>query len=104
MNALEQLESIITNRSQADPNSSWTAKLLASGRTRCAQKFGEEAIETVLAGSSGSKSQLIHEASDVFYHLLVLLHANGVSMAEIMTELEHRQRQSGIAEKRSRPK
>lgn len=104
MNALEQLESIIANRSQADPNSSWTANLLTRGRTRCAQKFGEEAIETVLAGSSGSKSQLICEASDVLYHLLVLLHANGVSMSEIMAELEHRQRQSGIEEKRSRSK
>ncbi len=102
MNTLENLESIIANRSGGGTGESWTAKLLAGGRKRCAQKFGEEAVETVLAGAAGSKSDLINEASDTLYHLLVLLKANGVSLNEVLEELERRRGESGIAEKRAR--
>ena len=103
MNTLERLESTIAERSGADIAESWTARLLAGGRNRCAKKFGEEAVETVLAGASGSRSDLINEASDTLYHLLVLLRANEVSLSDVFEELERRESQSGIAEKRGRP-
>ncbi len=102
MNILEQLETIIADRSTADTSHSWTAKLLKSGKERCAQKFGEEAVETVIAGSSGQKKQLIHEASDTLYHLMVLLKANDVNLGEIETELQRRQKLSGMEEKDAR--
>ena len=102
MNILKQLETIIADRSTANPSRSWTAKLLKSGKERCAQKFGEEAVETVIAGSSGKQKQLIHEASDTLYHLMVLLKANDVNLGEIQTELQRRQKLSGMEEKDAR--
>lgn len=102
MSILENLEQIINSRAKAASNSSWTAKLLSGGRKRCAQKFGEEAIEAVIAGSTGSKNDLVNESADTIYHLLVLLKANDVSINEVLCELERRQTQSGIAEKASR--
>ena len=102
MNILNELERTIADRSNADPNMSHTAKLLSGGRQGCAKKLGEEAVEAVIAGSTGSRSELVHEAADVLYHLLVLMAANSVSLCDVLKELELRQGTSGIEEKQRR--
>ena len=101
---LAELAAIIQQRKSADPESSWTAKLLSQGVERCAKKFGEEAMEAALASVSGNKAHLKAEAADVIYHLLVLLEAGGVDLADVLDELAARQQRSGIAEKASRGK
>jgi phosphoribosyl-ATP pyrophosphohydrolase len=101
---LAELAAIIKQRKSADPESSWTAKLLSQGVERCAKKFGEEAVEAALASVSGDKAHLKAEAADVIYHLLVLLEAAGVDLADVLDELAARQQRSGIAEKASRGK
>ena len=102
--SLEELNARVADRSGASPDESYTAKLLADGIDRCARKFGEEAIEAVVAAVSKDKSGLAGEAADVIYHLLVLLRAGGVSLDDVMAQLERRTRQSGLAEKAARPK
>ncbi|TDT77159.1 phosphoribosyl-ATP pyrophosphatase [Litoreibacter halocynthiae] len=99
---LEELEAIIASRKDADPNSSWTAKLLEKGPEKCAEKFGEEAIEAIIAAAKNDRDNLTSEAADVLYHLLVMLAARGVAIADVMAILEARTQQSGIAEKASR--
>lgn len=101
---LAELAAIIKQRKIADPESSWTAKLLSQGVERCAKKFGEEAVEAALASVSGDKAHLKAEAADVIYHLLVLLEASGVDLADVFDELAARQHRSGIAEKAARGK
>ena len=102
MNTLSALEQIIADRQDADPGISHTANLLSGGPKGCARKLGEEAIECVLAGGSGDRNGLVHEAADVLYHLLVLLRSNDVTLDQVMLELERRQGMSGVEEKRSR--
>lgn len=102
MNSLEELEDIIDERGSADPRISWTAKLLSQGRRKCAQKFGEEAVEAVIAGTSGDKGALIAESADVLYHLLVLLKSNEVRLEQVLHELENRKGTSGISERLGR--
>lgn len=99
---LMELAATIKARKGADPASSWTAKLLSQGVERCAKKFGEEAVEAVLAAVSGDKKHLTAEAADVIYHLMVLLEVGGVELADVLDELAARQHRSGIAEKASR--
>jgi phosphoribosyl-ATP pyrophosphohydrolase len=99
---LDELEAIIATRAKASPEDSWTAKLLAQGRDKVAEKLGEEAIETVIEAVKGSKEGLTSEAADLLFHLLVVLYANEVSISDVMAELERRQSRSGIAEKASR--
>ena len=99
---LEELEQIIATRAQAAPDESWTAKLLAKGPEKCAEKFGEEAIEAVIEAVKGDNAGLTSEAADVLFHLLVMLHARDVSVADVMAELARRQGQSGLAEKAAR--
>ncbi|EEX14168.1 phosphoribosyl-ATP diphosphatase [Citreicella sp. SE45] len=99
---LEELEQIVATRANASPDESWTAKLLAKGPEKCAEKFGEEAIEAIIEATRGDRDRLTSEAADVLFHLLVMLRARDVSLAEVMTELARRQGQSGIAEKASR--
>ena len=99
---LDELEAIIATRAKASPENSWTAKLLAQGRDKVAEKLGEEAIETVIAAVKGNKEGLTSEAADLLFHLLVVLYANEVNIADVMAELERRQFRSGIAEKASR--
>lgn len=99
---LEELEQIIATRAQAAPDESWTAKLLAKGPEKCAEKFGEEAIEAVIEAVKGDSAGLTSEAADVLFHLLVMLHARDVSVADVMAELARRQGQSGLAEKAAR--
>ncbi len=102
---LADLAAVIAERAQsADPASSYTAKLLADGVERCARKFGEEAVEAVIAAIAQDDTALTAEAGDVLYHLLVLLQARGISLSAVMTELEKRTRQSGLAEKAARGK
>ena len=102
MNALEQLAEVVRERRDADPRNSWTAKLLQAGRQKCAKKFGEEAVETVIAGAAGDRKALISESADALFHLLVLLEANNVAIHDVLDELDRRQGVSGIEEKKSR--
>ena len=77
---LARLEATITARAAADPATSWTARLLAEGPKRAAQKVGEEGVETALAGAAGPDEELASEAADLLYHLLVLLRARGLPL------------------------
>jgi phosphoribosyl-ATP pyrophosphohydrolase len=99
---LNDLAALIDGRKNADPDSSWTAKLLAKGPEKCAEKFGEEAIEAIIEAVKGDKERLTSEAADVLYHLLVMLTASGVAFDDVLAELAKRQGTSGIAEKASR--
>ncbi|ABS67531.1 phosphoribosyl-ATP diphosphatase [Xanthobacter versatilis] len=99
---LADLEAIVAARASADAGASYTRSLLDKGIGKCAQKLGEEAVETVIAAVSGSEKDLVAETSDLLYHLLVLLKARGVPLAEIHAELARRTGQSGLAEKAAR--
>ena len=103
MSVLHELEQVIASRKGADPDSSWTAKLLAKGPEKCAEKFGEEAIEAIIAAAKDDRENLTYEAADVLYHLLVMLAARGVALEDVLEELARRQGLSGIAEKAARP-
>jgi phosphoribosyl-ATP pyrophosphohydrolase len=102
--SLAELDRVITARASAAPDESWTAKLLAAGPARIAKKFGEEAVEAVIAAVEGDKAALTAESADVLYHLLVLLRARDIPLTEVMSELERRTTQSGLAEKAARGK
>jgi phosphoribosyl-ATP pyrophosphohydrolase len=99
---LDRLFAVIESRRGADPKSSYTAKLLSEGRARVARKFGEEAIEAVIAATEGDKAALTAESADVLYHLLVAWADAGLVPADIWAELERREGVSGIEEKNSR--
>jgi phosphoribosyl-ATP pyrophosphohydrolase len=100
--SLEALNQRVTERASVSPEESYTAKLLHDGIDRCARKFGEEAVETIVAAVARDRSGVALEAADVLYHLLVLLKASGVTLDEVMAELDRRTGQSGLAEKASR--
>jgi len=100
--ALERLWRVIEARRGADPETSYTARLFARGNAKIAQKFGEEAVEAVIEGVRGDRAALVGESADLFYHLLVLWAAVGVSPADVAGELARREGTSGIAEKKSR--
>jgi phosphoribosyl-ATP pyrophosphohydrolase len=102
MSALTRLADTIAARKSADPDSSWTAKLLAKGPEKCAEKFGEEAIEAIIEAVKGDRSRLVCEAADVLYHFLVMLAARDVALADVEAELVRRDGVSGLAEKASR--
>lgn len=99
---LARLEQTIAARRGGDPQSSYVAKLFAAGTPQIAQKVGEEAVETVIAALAADTGKLVAEASDLMFHLLVLLQDRGVAIADILNELERREGISGIAEKASR--
>jgi phosphoribosyl-ATP pyrophosphohydrolase len=99
---LARLAATIEARKGADPETSWTAKLLSKGPEKCAEKFGEEAIEAIIEAVKGDREALTREAADVIYHLLVMCAARGVTLAGIEAELDRREAQSGIAEKAGR--
>ncbi|WP_297771853.1 phosphoribosyl-ATP diphosphatase [uncultured Roseovarius sp.] len=101
---LDDLARIIAARASADPDSSWTAKLLAKGPEKCAEKFGEEAVEAIIEAVKGDRARLTSEAADVFFHLLVMLQSRGVALDDVMAELARRQGTSGLSEKASRSK
>ena len=100
--ALDALMARIEARRDADPDGSWTATLLAKGPEKCAEKFGEEAIEAVIEAVRGDRARLTSEAADVLYHLCVMLAARGVPLADVLAELDRRAGTSGLAEKASR--
>ena len=99
---LDDLETRIANRAAASPDESYTAKLIARGMEKCAQKLGEEATEAVIAAVTGNRADLVKESADVLFHLLVVLRTADVPLAEVMAELDSRTGQSGLAEKASR--
>jgi phosphoribosyl-ATP pyrophosphohydrolase len=99
---LEDLFASIEARATADPETSWTAKLLAKGPDKCAEKFGEEAIEAIIEAVKDDKTQLTSEAADVLFHLLVMLKSRDVALSDVMDELAQRQGQSGLSEKAAR--
>ena len=99
---IARLAATIAARKSGDPETSWTAKLLASGPEKAAAKFGEEAIEAVIEAVRGDTARLTSEAADVVYHLLVMLAACDVDFADVLAELERREGPSGIAEKAGR--
>lgn len=100
--ALARLWRVIDSRRNADPAVSYTAKLLARGRSKVAQKLGEEAIEAVIEGVAGDRDALTRESADVLFHLLVLWAATGLEPEDIAAELTRREGTSGIAEKKGR--
>lgn len=100
--SLSDLDRIVAARAGAGDGSSYTASLLARGRAKCAQKFGEEAVEAVIAAASGDGAELTKEAADTLYHLLVLLRVCGVPLSAVMDELESRTALSGLEEKAAR--
>ena len=102
MSVLEDLFATIQARKGADPDTSWTAKLLSQGPAKAAEKFGEEAVEAIIEAVRGDRERLTAEAADALYHLLVMLAACDVTLDEVLEELSRRQGRSGIAEKASR--
>jgi phosphoribosyl-ATP pyrophosphohydrolase len=99
---LDRLEATIRERRAADPSSSYVAKLTAKGRAKIAQKLGEEAVETVIAATSGDDTTIVPEAADLIFHLLVLLADAGLSLDDVRAELARREGLSGIDEKAAR--
>ncbi|NVO14353.1 MAG: phosphoribosyl-ATP diphosphatase [Rhodoplanes sp.] len=99
---LHDLEAIVAARAGASAETSYTRKLLDRGAAHCARKMGEEAIEVVLAGAGESRDRVIAEAADLLYHLLVLLKARDVPLADVEAVLQSRTAQSGLDEKASR--
>ena len=100
--SLADLEQIVARRASASPDESWTAKLVAAGPGKAAQKLGEEAVEAAIAAATKDRQGLVLESADMLYHLLVVLHIGGVSISDVMEELQRRTAQSGISEKRGR--
>ena len=99
---LRQLESTIAARHGADADTSYVARLNAGGVPLIARKFGEEAVEAVVAALAQDKAALTAEAADVIFHLLVLLNAKGISLADVEAELARREGTSGLVEKAAR--
>lgn len=102
--SLEDLAAIVAARAAAEGEPSYTRTLLAKGVAKCAQKLGEEAVETALAAVGTDTKAVISESADLLYHLAVLLQARGVSLDDVYAELGRRTNQSGLEEKASRPK
>ena len=100
--SLERLAATIAARKGADPETSWTAKLLSKGPEKCAEKFGEEAIEAIIEAVKGDREKLVSEAADTLYHLLVMLAARDLTLADVEAEIARRHGTSGIAEKAAR--
>ena len=99
---LTELAAVIETRKSADPESSWSAKLLSQGVEKAAEKFGEEAVEAIIAAVKRDPVNLTSEAADVLYHLLVMLAASDVKLKDVFAELERRQNVSGLTEKANR--
>lgn len=100
---LDRLEAVIRARKDAPAVKSYTASLFFSGRARIARKLGEEAVETVVAALSGNDAEIVPEAADLLFHLLVLLADADLSLNDVRRELARREGQSGHDEKAGRP-
>ena len=101
---LQRLYTVIESRKGDDPRASYTAQLFADGLPKIAQKLGEEAVETVIAGASGDAAATVRESADLFYHLLVLWAQLGIAPDDVWAELNRREGTSGLAEKSAREK
>jgi phosphoribosyl-ATP pyrophosphohydrolase len=99
---LHDLEQRVKARAQASADVSYTRRLLDQGVDQCAKKLGEEAIETILAAIAEDRERLIAETADLIYHLLVVLAARGIALADVEAELAKRSQQSGLEEKAGR--
>ena len=99
---LERLDLTIQRKTRESINKSHTAKLLKKGTEKCAEKFGEEAIELIVASVKKKKKEIIGEAADALYHMFVLLRSKNISINEVLSELASREGISGIEEKRKR--
>ena len=102
MSALARLAATIEARRGADPDTSWTARLLSRGPDKCAGKFGEEAVEAIIEAVKGDRFRLTAEAADTLYHLLVMCAARDVTLADIEAELARREGEGGLDEKARR--
>lgn len=103
MDTLTRLETTIAQRLGASPETSYVAKLHARGLAKIAQKVGEEATETVIAALAGDETELVGEAADLMFHLMVLLAEKGVPLERVLAELDRREGLSGLTEKAARP-
>lgn len=99
---LQRLEALIATRRTADPGTSYVAALNAKGLDAILKKVGEEATEAVIAGKGGERGAIVHEMADLWFHCLVMLAWHGVSVTEVLAELERREGRSGLEEKASR--
>ena len=99
---LEDLVKIINSRANADPSESWTAKLLAQGPEKCAEKFGEEAVEVIIEAVKGDNNAHVSEAADVIFHYLIMLKSREINFDDVMKELKSRTNKSGLREKEER--
>ena len=99
---LDALADLIRARASESEGASYPSSLLKAGTARCARKFGEEAVELVIAAMEKDRKAVTMEAADVLYHLLVLLQSGGVSLQDVLRELGQRTAQSGLAEKAAR--
>jgi phosphoribosyl-ATP pyrophosphohydrolase len=100
---IADLEQRVQARAEASADKSYTRQLLDKDMAQCAKKFGEEAVEAALAAVGEDRERLIGESADVLYHLLVMMHARGITLAEVEALLETRAKKSGLEEKASRP-
>lgn len=103
-NVLTRLARKIEARKGGDVENSYAAKLFARGPEKCAEKFGEEAVEAIIEAAQGNRKKLTSEAADVLFHLLVMLSSRGVKWEDVLEELEQREGISGVVEKQSRKK
>lgn len=99
---VQRLYDTVEERKEADPSSSWTAKLFSKGHKKIAQKVGEEAVEVAIEGSARHTEGVVKESADLLYHLTVLWASLGIKPGDVWSELAHREGTSGIAEKASR--
>ena len=95
---LERLAAVILSRRQADPDKSYVARLFAKGEDAMLKKVGEEATEFVLAAKGGKRAQMVYEAADLWFHVLVALGAHGIAPSEVLAELARREGVSGLEE------
>jgi len=101
-NVLTRLANTIEKRKGEDEKKSYAAKLFARGPSKCAEKFGEEAVEAIIAAAKNDKKNLTEEAADVLFHMLIMLSSRDVKWKDVLEELERREGTSGIVEKQSR--
>ncbi len=103
IDALRRLAATVAaRRAQADPAGSYTASLLAKGPEKCAEKFGEEAVEAIIEAVRGDRARLTAEAADVLFHMLVMLAARDITLQDVLDELARREGVSGHDEKAGR--
>jgi len=102
MDILATLEATLRKRKNADPSESYVSSLYAKGDRKIAQKVGEEAVETAMAVAADDNVEVVKESADLLFHLMVLLEARGLSLADVASELAQREGLSGIAEKAGR--